>query len=201
MEAVLHPASQNGSEDDDFIAHAVSMLSQQIWSWGQDIRRKEGNLLVEFGFERVKPPADVEIQDSVYTLNLTENRSVILRGFGVYYRDNDLGAIFLPRYEFIPGYTTNTTLEQPLWTYDELPELYFPTESEWDSYITMLADLVKWIRDYEHKVIEEQGIEYRISTLAEWDNGERKVTTSQAVVGAWEKIGKVITKMQYVDFE
>ena len=201
MEAVLHPASQNGSEDDDFIAHAVSMLSQQIWSWGQDIRRKEGNLLVEFGFERVKPPADVEIQDSVYTLNLTENRSVILRGFGVYYRDNDLGAIFLPRYEFIPGYTTNTTLEQPLWTYDELPELYFPTESEWDSYITMLADLVKWIRDYEHKVIEEQGIEYRISTLAEWDNGERKVTTSQAVVGEWEKIGKVITKMQYVDFE
>ena len=201
MEAALHPASQNGSEDDDFIAHAVSMLSQQIWSGGQDIRRKEGNLLVEFGFERVKPPADVEIQDSVYTLNLTENRSVILRGFGVYYRDNDLGAIFLPRYEFIPGYTTNTTLEQPLWTYDELPELYFPTESEWDSYITMLADLVKWIRDYEHKVIEEQGIEYRISTLAEWDNGERKVTTSQAVVGAWEKIGKVITKMQYVDFE
>ena len=201
MEAVLHPASQNGSEDDDFIAHAVSMLSQQIWSWGQDIRRKEGNLLVEFGFERVKPPADVEIQDSVYTLNLTENRSVILRGFGVYYRDNDLGAIFLPRYEFIPGYTTNTTLEQPLWTYDELPELYFPTESKWDSYITMLADLVKWIRDYEHKVIEEQGIEYRISTLAEWDNGERKVTTSQAVVGAWEKIGKIIAKMQYVDFE
>ena len=201
MEAALHPASQNGSEDDDFIAHAVSMLSQQIWSWGQDIRRKEGNLLVEFGFERVKPPADVEIQDSVYTLNLTENRSVILRGFGVYYRDNDLGAIFLPRYEFIPGYTTNTTLEQPLWTYDELPELYFPTESEWDSYITMLADLVKWIRDYEHKVIEEQGIEYRISTLAEWNNGERRVTTSQAVVGEWEKIGKVITKMQYVDFK
>ena len=201
MEVVLHPASQNGSVDDDFIAHAISLLSQQIWSWGQDIRRKQGNLLVEFGFERVKPPADVEIQDSMYTLNLTENRSVILRGFGVYYRDNDLGAIFLPRYEFIPGYTTNTTLEQPLWTYDELPELYFPTESEWDSYITMLADLVKWIRDYEHKVIEEQGIEYRISTLAEWDNGERKVTTSQAVVGAWEKIGKVITKMQYVDFE
>ena len=201
MEVVLHPASQNGSVDDDFIAHAISLLSQQIWSWGQDIRRKQGNLLVEFGFERVKPPADVEIQDSMYTLNLTENRSVILRGFGVYYRDNDLGAIFLPRYEFIPGYTTNTTLEQPLWTYDELPELYFPTESEWDSYIIMLADLVKWISDYEHKVIEEQGIEYRISTLAEWDNGERKVTTSQAVVGAWEKIGKIIAKMQYVDFE
>ena len=201
MEAALHPASQSDSQDDDFISHAISLLSQQIWYWGQDIRRKQGNLLVELGFERVKPPADAEIEDSVYTLNLTEKRSVILRGFGVYYRDNDLGAIFLPRYEFIPGYTTNLTLEQPLWTYDELPELYFPTETEWESYTTLLTDLVNWIRDYEHKVIQEQGIEYRMSTLAEWDNGERKVTASQAVVGEWEKVGCIISKMQYIDFE
>mgnify|MGYP001166417503 FL=1 len=201
MEAVLHPASQNASEDDDFIAHAISLLSQQIWSWGQDIRRKQGNLLVEFGFERVKPPADVEIQDSVYTLNLTENRAVILRGFGVYYRDNDLGAIFLPRYEFIPGYTTNTTLEQPLWTYDELPELYMPGETEWHNYKTLLTDLVNWIQGYEQKVIQQLGIPYRVTTLREWDNGERMITAPQNVIGAWEKIGKIIAKMQYVDFE
>ena len=78
MEVVLHPASQNGSEDDDFITHAISLLSQQIWAWGQDVRRKQGNLLIEFGFERVKPPADVEIEDSVYTLRLTKNRTIIL---------------------------------------------------------------------------------------------------------------------------
>ena len=201
MEAVLHPVNQNDSTDDDFISHAISLLSQQIWYWGQDIRRKQGNLLVEFGFQRVKPPADAEIEDSVYTLNLTEKRSVILRGFGVYYRNNDLGAIFLPRYEFIPGYTTNLTLEQPLWTYDELPELYFPTETEWESYTTLLTDLVNWIRDYEHKVIQEQGIDYRISTLTEWDNGERKVTSPEKVVAEWEKVGCIISKMQYIDFE
>ena len=201
MEAVLHPVNQNDSTDDDFISHAISLLSQQIWYWGQDIRRKQGNLLVELGFERVKPPADAEIEDSVYTLNLTEKRSVILRGFGVYYRDNDLGAIFLPRYEFIPGYTKNLTLEQPLWTYDELPELYFPTETEWESYTTLLTDLVNWIRDYEHKVIQEQGIDYRISTLTEWDNGERKVTSPEKVVAEWEKVGCIISKMQYIDFE
>ena len=201
MEAVLHPASQNDSEDDDFISHAVSLLSQQIWCWGRDIRRKQGNLLIECGFQRVKQPAGVEIEDSVYTLKLTENRSIILRGFGVYYCDNAHGAIFMPRYEFIPGYTKNTTLEQPLWSSDELPELYFPAESEWDSYTTMLADLVNWIRDYEHKVIQEQGIDYRISTLTEWDNGERKVTTPQEVVAEWGKIGAIISKMQYVDFE
>lgn len=146
-------------------------------------------------------PADTEIEDSVYTLNLTENRSVILCGFGVYYRDNDLGAIFLPRYEFIPGYTTNLTLEQPLSTYDELPELYFPTETEWESYTTLLTDIVNWIQSYEQRVIEEQGIDYRISTLTEWDNGERKVTSPEKVVAEWEKVGCIISKMQYVDFE
>ncbi|MAH09307.1 MAG: hypothetical protein CL961_06515 [Euryarchaeota archaeon] len=201
MEAALHPVNQNDSTDDDFISHAISLLSQQIWYWGQDIRRKQGNLLIEFGFQRVKPPADTEIEDSVYTLNLTENRSVILRGFGVYYRDNDLGAIFLPRYEFIPGYTTNLTLEQPLWTYDELPELYFPTETEWESYTTLLTDLVNWIQSYEQRVIEEQGLEYRISTLTEWDNGERKVTSPEKVVVEWEKVSCIISKMQYLDFE
>ena len=201
MEAALHPVNQNDSTDDDFISHAISLLSQQIWYWGQDIRRKQGNLLIECGFQRVKPPADAEIEDSVYTLNLTENRSVILRGFGVYYRDNDLGAIFLPRYEFIPGYTTNLTLEQPLWTYDELPELYFPTETEWESYTTLLTDLINWIQGYEQRVIEEQGLEYRISTLTEWDNGERKVIDPKKVVGEWEKVGHIISKMQYVDFE
>ena len=201
MEAVIHPASQSDSEDDDFISHAISLLSQQIWCWGQDIRRKQGNWLLELGFERVRPPAGVEIEDSVYTLELTENRSIILRGFGVYYCDNAHGAIFLPRYEFIPGYTENTTLEQPLWSSDELPELYFPTESEWDSYTTMLADLVNWIQIYEQTVIDTHGIDYRTSTLMEWDNGERRVTAPQEVVGGWGIIGAVISKMQYVDFE
>ena len=201
MEAVFHPASQSDSEGDDFISHAISLLSQQIWCWGRDIRRKQGNWLLELGFERVKPPANVEVEDSVYVLKLTENRSIILRGFGVYYRDNAHGAIFLPRYEFIPGYTTNLTLEQPLWTYDELPELYFPTESEWDSYITMLADLVNWIQTYEQTVIETHGVEYRKSTLIEWDNGERKVIDPKEVAGEWEKVGYIISKMQYIDFE
>ena len=201
MEAVIHPASQSDSEHDDFISHAISLLSQQIWCWGQDIRRKQGNWLLELGFERVRPPAGVEIEDCVYTLKLTGNRSIILRGFGVYYCDNAHGAIFLPRYEFIPGYTENTTLEQPLWSSDELPELYFPTESEWDSYTTMLADLVNWIQNYEQTVIETHGIDYRTSTLMEWDNGERRVTAPQEVVGGWGIIGAVISKMQYVNFE
>ena len=201
MEAVNHPTSQSDSEDDDFISHAISLLSQQIWCWGQDIRRKQGNWLLELGFERVRPPAGVEIEDSVYSLELTGNRSIILRGFGVYYCDNAHGAIFLPRYEFIPGYTENTTLEQPLWSSDELPELYFPAESEWESYTTMLADLVKWIQIYEQTVIETHGVDYRTLTLMEWDNGERKVTTPQDVVAEWGKIGAIISKMQYVDFE
>ena len=65
----------------------------------------------------------------------------------------------------------------------------------------MLADLVNWIQNYEQTVIETHGIDYRTSTLMEWDNGERRVTAPQEVVGGWGIIGAVISKMQYVNFE
>ena len=38
------------------IDHAVGLLSQQIWCWGRDILRSEGNWLLHQGFTRLEPP-------------------------------------------------------------------------------------------------------------------------------------------------
>jgi hypothetical protein len=65
----------------------------------------------------------------------------------------------------------------------------------------MLTNLVDWIQSYEQTVIETHSVEYRKSTLIEWDNGERKVTSPDEVVGEWKKVGYVISKMQYIDLE
>ncbi|MEM9657068.1 MAG: hypothetical protein AAF961_01795, partial [Planctomycetota bacterium] len=61
--------------------HAVDLLSQQVWCWGRDILRPEGNWLIEVGFERVEPPADRQDCSSVYALRLPLGRCVVLRGF------------------------------------------------------------------------------------------------------------------------
>ena len=50
------------------IDHAVGLLSQQIWCWGKDILRSEGNWLLHQGFTRLEPPVDREDCSSVYTL-------------------------------------------------------------------------------------------------------------------------------------
>ena len=47
------------------VEHPVDLFSQQIWCWGCDIRRPEGNWLVELGFERMAPPANRESCSSV----------------------------------------------------------------------------------------------------------------------------------------
>ena len=40
----------------DLIKHAEALLSQQIWCWGCDIMRPNGNWLIEIGFKRIEPP-------------------------------------------------------------------------------------------------------------------------------------------------
>ena len=33
-----------------------SLLTQQCWCWGRDVTRPDGNLLLQYGFTRHRPP-------------------------------------------------------------------------------------------------------------------------------------------------
>ena len=37
---------------------SVDLFSQQIWCWGRDILRTEGNWLIHYGFDGIYPPAE-----------------------------------------------------------------------------------------------------------------------------------------------
>ena len=69
-------------EEKGIVEDAINLLSQQIWCWGKDIEKSEGNWLLEMGFSRIELPADRE-GTSVYSLKLSENRCVYLRAFGI----------------------------------------------------------------------------------------------------------------------
>ena len=113
MSVPLQTIDQQSTEGDR-IEHAVGLLSQQVWCWGRDILRPEGNWLLQNGFVCIKPPAERDGCSSVYTLQLPRGRCVVLRGFGAFYGDQRCGGVFLPRYEFRPRYTKHATLEHPL---------------------------------------------------------------------------------------
>ena len=187
--SVLRQANVPQLMRSDLVKHAVDLLSQQIWCWGRDILRPEGNWLLELGFDRVKPPDDREGYSSVYSLQLPKDRCVILRGFGVFYGDVRDGGIFMPRYEFRPKYTTHGTLQSPPWADTDLPKLDLPQESQQRSYLTLTCNLIDWLHEYEVEVVELLGIEYRRSILRQWDNGNRTLIPAEAMANSWKLLG------------
>ena len=178
----------------DLMKHAVELLSQQVWCWGRDILRPDGNWLIEVGFDRVEPPDDREGCSSVYSLALPNERCVVLRGFGVFFGDICHGGVFLPRYEFRPKYTTQATLESPPWADTDLPKLNPPKESKEQSCIILASNLIDWIHTYELNIVQRLGIEYRQSMLLDWDNGKRSMIPAEAMAGSWKMLGNAFTE-------
>lgn len=186
---VVDPHAMDGRRlECDSIRRAVGLLSQQTWCWGRDILRPEGNWLLEIGFDRIEPPADRKECCSVYSLKLPRGRCVVLRGFGVFYGDHQRGGVFLPRREFRPRYTTCATLKRPPWSDADLPKLSPPTRSQRTACVSLTLDLIDWIRSYELTIVERLGIEYRRSTLLEWDNGERPIFPAEQMAAAWREL-------------
>lgn len=192
------PTPLNGvdsqSVDGDLVKHAAGLLSQQVWCWGCDIIRPEGNWLIELGFNRIEPPADRKEFSSVYSLDLPQQRCIVLRGFGVFYGDRQRGGVFLPRYEFRPKYTTLATLERPPWSVTDLPKLRLPTESQLTCCASLTLDLIEWMHSYEVNIVERLGIEYRRSTLVNWSDAKRRSIPAEEMAHAWQRLGGAIAE-------
>ena len=116
---------------------------------------------------------------------MTGGRKVILRGFGVLYSDPCFGAIFLPRYEFRPLYTTHAVLDHAIWSKDDLPKMRQPSRSNRQACASLLIDLVNWIWRYEAHIAAQLGTEYREQTLLDWDDGSRPIVPAEGFAQAW----------------
>ena len=197
---ILQPLNIN-SEEKKLLDHAATLFNQQIWCWGRDIQRLEGNWLLEMGFNRIQSPFVSQNIPSIYSLELPNNRCVLLRGFGVFYGDPKYGGIFLPRYEFLPKYSKKWLLETHPWLTTDLPELKLPTDSQKENYMTLVLGLIEWIRTYEENIVEHLGIEYRKNVLDEWDFNKRAKLPAEDIVDEWEKLGIMILEEMPFCFE
>ena len=84
----------------------TTLLDQQLWCWGQDIRRAEGNALLAYGFTKHRPP-EGKHGSTAYEWRGSGSSRVILWGFGFFYGDGDRGGLFLQRYKFAPKQTAS----------------------------------------------------------------------------------------------
>ena len=118
---------------------------------GRDIKHPDGNLLLQYGFERLRPPAGVS-GCSQYTLR-TGEVTIRLWGFGVYIGREQ--GIYLNRYEFLPRLASLADA----WTPAALAR--GPRALE----LPLLAAFLEWVCRYETWVEEQKGQAYRRSVL------------------------------------
>ena len=182
------------SSEKTLISRAVKLLSQQVWCWGRDIERIEGNWLMEIGFERSEPTFRGDNCDSIYSLELSNGKRVILRGFGVFYGNDQKEGIYLPRYEFLPKYLRRLNIKNIPWEKNDLPELYFPNNSEVSNCVRLVTELVNWIRTYEENVSNILGLDYRKSTLYEWQKIVGSIVPAKNMISEWRFVETEISE-------
>ncbi|MEM8734036.1 MAG: hypothetical protein AAGG44_07435 [Planctomycetota bacterium] len=186
--SVLLPVDDEEGESGTPVDEAINLLSQQVWCWGRDIVRKEGNWLLSLGFRRIEAPPERENSSSVYELTLPGERCLVLRGFGVFYGAEDYGGVFLPRYQFQPRYTSHAILKTPPWNLGDLPRMSLAGDSQRGACVTLLLEFIEWVRGYEAEILDRLGLEYRLDSLVDWNDGTRPYIPPEEVPAAWRKL-------------
>lgn len=164
----------------------AELLHQQCWCWGQDIRRAEGNLLLQFGLNRTRPPepgrgsSRYEWRDG--------GVEVVLWGFGIGLRDGLSGGIYVNRYCFVPRWLPQQFLLDEVWRAEQMEGHRGPaTRREIRRSRRLLKTLVRWIACYERWVRSTCGVDYRRRTLAEWT---RTHIPADEMARRWEEMGR-----------
>ncbi|MCP4889395.1 MAG: hypothetical protein GY904_22625 [Planctomycetaceae bacterium] len=191
---VGHPCHFSGDRSrEETRWFAAGLLSQQIWCWGQDIKRTEGNWLLEIGFRRTTPPTQHENCASVYRLELPSGQRIVLRGFGVFFGDDRHGGIFVERFGFSPQLSRCSHLVVDPWSSEDLPPMRRPRDpSETIACRMLLLSLIDWIIDYEFTLRSRLGHAYRINSLQRWNNGKHYCLASEHVMSAWRQLSLLI---------
>jgi hypothetical protein len=145
----------------------AELLHQQCWCWGQDLRRVEGNLLLQYGFERTRPPEGMA-GSSRYRLR-GPDFDVTLWGFGVAYRREPCGAIYVNRYCFVPRWLPLETPIDGIWRAEAMAATRRPgTRREVRRSRRLLQSLLRWMAGYEKWVLQTAGLSYRQRSLSQW---------------------------------
>ncbi|MCG8347358.1 MAG: hypothetical protein MI924_06205 [Chloroflexales bacterium] len=172
------------------VSRGTKLLTQQCWYWGCDVRRPEGNLLMEYGFTRTRPPKGVE-GSTMYMLEPAPGAQVILWSFGVFFGREGLGGLFLDRFRCEPLLTDRATLAPEIWRTEQLPAQGRAGDADRARVAALLGDLLRRVIAYEHTVLAAQGLAYREACLARWSR--RKLgLPADALVPAWQTLAKEI---------
>lgn len=152
-----------------FYRKGAALFDQQMWCWGCDVRRTEGNLLLEYGC--IKRPSPVPHYRSAYSYWLDEDRAITLWGWGIWLSQVGLGSVFMSRARF-RVYSSETVLLLPeAGCEKELPS-HVDAIPNTDS-LQLLDTAFRWIARYETWAGERMPADYRTQQVDHWPQRQR----------------------------
>jgi hypothetical protein len=169
----------------------IGLIDQQMWCWGCDVRRAEGNLLIQYGF--TKRPASEPRYHSAYTLyGVIPDGALTLWGWGLWIAAPEHGSLFISRDRFRVRWIPQTDLAPAAWQERDLPRGCMDIRFS-DAYLLLHAAFL-WIAAYERWVAESVELCYRVSTLSAWPQRRRFKggTSTKAIADQWEEIAAVL---------
>ncbi|MBH58126.1 MAG: hypothetical protein CMJ82_13195 [Planctomycetaceae bacterium] len=157
------------------------LMQQQLWCWGRDIERCEGNLLIKYGFERHRDD-EFAPESTCYRLDLNDLH-ICLWGFGMFFGKREFGGIYLNRFDFRPTWAPIESLADGIHWPDELPSFDRPKgELNWYRARNLWKNQLGWISEYEAWIREVTEPSYRSQTVASW---LRPYVTPKEMAAAW----------------
>ncbi len=163
------------------------LLNQQLWLWGQDIRRPEGNALIAYGFARSTPP-EGQRGSNTYLLRLPDGASILLWAFGFFYQREELGGVFLPRFGFTPRLARCAAPPEGVWSATQLRDCCPPHGAQaWARAHRLFIPALRWVADYERWVLGARGADYRRSCVGSW---QKEQVPAEGLDGAWDALAE-----------
>lgn len=167
----------------------AELLHLQCWLWGCDIRRTEGNLLLEYGFSRQRPSAG-SAGSSAYLLSTEPDAAIVLWGFGAFCGNPADGGIYLKRYEFAPLYIPTLDTQRLPWLPDQVRPATLPPSSHVHQRMrSYFVTLLEWIARYEMWVLETCGLAYRRQCVSSWTKQTPHVQVER-LVEKWQQLAQ-----------
>lgn len=169
----------------NFRRWAADLLDQQLWCWGRDVARPEGNVLLEIGMSRFRSPEPHCA--SMYKATLEGDAEVRLWGFGLLYSEPGVGDVFLRRFGRDPMLAERPP-EAPVHSAKDIGPLVSPAGARRASAAALVRGAAKWIARYEHWVAESLGIDYRQGALAARDRPP--AVPAEGMAAGWERVAQ-----------
>lgn len=170
----------------------ATLLEQQMWCWGCDVRREAGNLLLAYGAH--KRPSPVPRLHSAYTYPLLDGAALTLWGWGVWVACEGYGSVFLSRARGCVRTSALADLAPQAWRAQDLP----PTQRQHTpAHEALLVQALGWISTYEAWILACCGTDYREATLTCWQQRRKYAAVpSEAMSAAWAELAQHITRQE-----